>query len=140
MSRLVVLLSAAVLFAGCPTVETGAYTDQRFPVKGEVTVNGKPLESGSISFIATQEGQRPAGGPITNGKYDVPENLGPNAGKYRVEIRWTKPTGKKVKDSDTGEMIDVIAEGLPPRYHSQSILTATIEAGKTDFPFELVVD
>ncbi len=137
MARLMLLCLLGGLLTGCPTVETGAYKDQRFAVKGTVTLDGKPLESGSVSFIATTEGQRPAGGAITAGKFDVPEGQGPNAGKYRVEIRAPKPTGKKIKDSDTGEMIDVMEELLPPRYHTKSILTATV-GEKNEFEFTLV--
>jgi hypothetical protein len=134
-----ILFSLAVLFlTGCPTLETGGYKDQRFAIKGTVTADGRPLENGTIAFIGTAEGSRQAGGPIVNGAYDIPEGQGPNAGKYRVEIRSLKPTGKKVKDSDTGGMIDVMVEALPPRYHDKSILTATIEAGKIEYPFELV--
>jgi hypothetical protein len=137
MFRFALCTVVLLLGSGCPTIETGEYKDQRFAVKGKVTLDGQPLTNGTIAFLATTEGQRQAGGPIVNGVYDIPEGQGPNAGPHRVEIRSMKPTGKKFKDSDTGEMIDQMVEALPPRYHEKSILTATIgEQG--EWNFELV--
>jgi len=138
MSCRLVAILAALFLTGCPTLETGEYKDKRMAVKGTVTLDGKPLPTGTIALLATQEGQRPSGGPIVDGKYDISVDQGPNAGKYRVEIRSLQPTGKKVADPDMGGMIDVMAEKLPPRYHDKSILTATFEEGKTDYPFELL--
>ena len=137
MFRFVMGIVAASALAGCAEVETGAYKDKRFAVKGNVTLDGRPLEGGTIAFIATAEGQRQSGGPIVAGKYDVPEGRGPNAGKYRVEIRWSKPTGKQVKDTDLGGMIDVVAEGVPNRYNDKSILTATI-GDQVEWDFDMV--
>ena len=40
-------------------------------------------------------------------------------GTYRVQIRWAKPTGEK-KEAGYGQSPDVIAEGLPDKYNSNS--------------------
>jgi len=48
---------------------------------------------GTISFLPADGADiRISGGPIENGEYVVPEEKGANAGKYRVEIRWSKKT------------------------------------------------
>ena len=79
-----------------------------------------------------------SGGPIKAGAYSVPEETGATAWKYRVEIHWSKPTGRKVHDIDTGEEImDELAEGLPPKYHQNSELTAEVSSDQTTFDFDL---
>jgi hypothetical protein len=137
MSRWITILLMPLFVAGCTRLETGTFSDTRYAVKGVVTLDGKPLTNATIAFVGTESAQRTAGGPVLDGKFEVPQERGPNAGKYRVEIRWSKPTGKKIKDSDTGAMIDVLEEGLPPRYHQNTILTATV-GEKSEFDFPLV--
>lgn len=122
----------ALVGCGKEAPYTGA---KRFPVKGKVTFDGEPIDGGTISFIQQDEKSRPAGGPIANGEYSVPEEQGPNAGSYRVEIRWLKPTGQKRKDEDTGEMIDVVKQVIPIKFNDQSILTAEVGEGKTEHDF-----
>lgn len=109
---------------------------QRIPLSGKVTLDGTPLNGGTISFIAVGKGN-PSGGQITAGTYSVPEEQGANAGSYRVEIRWSKPTGEKVKDDDTGGMIDVVKEAIPAKYNTQSELKAEVSADKKTFDFDL---
>jgi hypothetical protein len=116
------------------------YTGPRqFPLTGRVTYDGRPIDYGSISFLPMGgEGeQRVSGGLIENGTYTVPEARGANAGKYRVEIRWLKLTGKKYRDPDSGEMLDERKEGLPARYHKESTLAAEVSADQTTFDFDL---
>lgn len=109
---------------------------KRFPLAGKITIDGQPLDFGSISFIPA-DGQRVSGGLIENGAYGVTEENGANAGKYRVEIRWQKKTGKQKRDNDSGEMFDERKEGLPDRFHAQSELTADVSAKQTTFDFDL---
>jgi hypothetical protein len=110
---------------------------QRYPLTGTVTFNGEPVDGGAISFIPQGGKENPTGGTITGGKYSVAEDRGANAGKYRVEITWPKPTGKKVKSEDTGEMVDVTAEVIPPKYNTMSELTADVSETNTTFNFDL---
>lgn len=131
---LATLCAAALALAGCSRKD---YTGpQRFPLSGKVTVDSQPLDWGSISFIPA-EGQRVSGGLIENGRYAVAEEKGANAGKYRVEIRWGKLTGRKKRDPDSGEMFDERQEGLPERFHAHSELTAEVSSKQTTFDFEL---
>jgi hypothetical protein len=53
-----------------------------------------------------------------------------------VEIRWAKPTGETYKNA-FGEVFDVTQEGLPDKYNSNSILTATIKSGANVIDFHL---
>jgi hypothetical protein len=121
--------------------------DQRYAVSGTVTVDGQPLHPGHIGFYP-QDGSteiRPANAPIREGKYSITEAQGPNAGTYRVEIHWNKPTGKQIRDmtraplnpGDPWEMMPELVEGLPAKYHRNSELTATVSEDQTTFDYEL---
>jgi hypothetical protein len=111
---------------------------QRIPLKGKVTVDGRPMDAGTISFEPLDSAkQRPSGGSILNGVYNVEEPMGANAGSYRVVIHWQKPTGKKIKAIDSDEVVEQRAEGLPAKYHKNTELTAEISPDKTEFDFDL---
>jgi hypothetical protein len=121
--------------AGCGREYDGP---RRFPLSGRVTIDGEPIDAGTISFIPPSEsGQRVSGGLILEGAYAVTEEMGANAGPYRVEIRWQKKTGRKYRDRDSGDMVDERKEGLPPRFHAQSELAVEVSAKQTTFDFDL---
>ena len=136
MNRIVTLgcTLVAVVATGCGRRD---YTgERRFPLSGKITVDGQPLEHGLICFYPKGNGQV-SGGPITKGAYSIPEEKGANAGPYKVEIHWTKPTGKRVRDPYGEEIMDEYKEGLPDKYHKNSELTADVSAKRTKFDFEL---
>ena len=138
VSTSVGFLALCLDVAGCGRVYDG---DRRYPLSVRVTYGGVPIDAGNISFIPKSgDGQRVSGGPIIDGAYSVPEEKGANAGTYRVEIRWQKATGKKYREPDSGEMLDVRKEGLPPRYHAQSELSADVSPDRTTFNFDLKSD
>ena len=135
MLRLWTLLVLFLALAGCSRQDyPGA---RRYPLSGKVTVDGQPLDWGSISFLPASSEQRVSGDLIQDGSYSVSEEKGANAGKYKVEIRWNKKTGNKRRDPDSGEMYDERKEGLPPRYHANSELAAEVSAKETTFDFDL---
>jgi hypothetical protein len=127
--------SVCTTFLGC---SEDAYTGaKRYAVSGMVTVDDKPMPAGVISFLPQGEG-RVSGAPIRDGTYTIPEEKGVNAGTYRVEIHWSKPTGRKVHDPDTGEEImDELEEGLPDKYHKNSELSVDVSPDQTTFDFDL---
>jgi len=124
-----------VLFLGTVAL-TGCESGGRTGVKGTVTYAGQPLAVGTITFVPTGEKGIKCGGRIENGQYQIEPPFGPMPGPHRVEIRWTKPTGKKYKN-EFGEVFDVTREGLPDKHHKQSTLTATIHAGMNVLDFNL---
>ena len=129
-------LGLCVLLAGCGGSKYSG--DQRFPLVGEVTFDGQPIDLGSISFIPASGGEgRASGGVITDGKYDVPEEKGANAGTYRVEIHWLKRTGKELLDAESGEMYDERIEALPDKFHSSSELTVEVPLPANTHDFQL---
>jgi len=125
---------ASFAAVGCGQKE---YTgERRFPISGKVTVDGQAMEHGLIRLLPLEKGQV-SGGPITNGAYAIPEEKGPNAGGYKVEIYWNKPTGRRVRDPYGEEIMDEYKEGLPDKYHKNSELNAEISAKQKVFDFEL---
>jgi hypothetical protein len=106
--------------------------------EGVVTYDGEPVPTGIVTFLPLPEDGRPiVGGPIVKGRYSVVADAGLTIGTYRVEIRWGKPTGEKIKDPGYGVSPDVFAEGLPAKYNSESTLTGTFVAGTNSLDFHL---
>lgn len=111
---------------------------KRATVKGKVTFDGAPVTDGIIAFLGIGGDKlHKTGGPIVNGEYSIAEAKGPNQGVYRVEIRWPKATGKKSKDPDSGEEIDVKSDVIPTKYNEASELTKEVVLGSNTFDFEL---
>jgi hypothetical protein len=63
---------------------------KRYPVRGTVKYNGKPVEHGRIDFIPAKAGEgRAAGGDITNGSYALTtanKDDGALPGTYKVTV------------------------------------------------------
>src|SRR5690349_3719614 len=99
MIRFVACLGLACLaasLAGCSRAYDG---DQRFPISGKVTVDGQPVDLGVIAFMPQGAGEgmgRVSGAPIRDGLYSIPEEKGPTAATYQVQIHWNKRTGKQI--------------------------------------------
>jgi hypothetical protein len=133
---LVFLVLVSASFTGCTKRE---YTGpERFPISGKVSADGDPIQMGVIAFVPEDKAGRVSGGPVKDGAYAVEEPMGPTAGKYRVQIHWNKPTGKKIKNPmDPDNLIDQMMEGLPEKYHAKSELTAEVSTKQTTFDFDL---
>ena len=112
-----VALAVAVL-AGC-----GDGEPKRGRVHGKVTFDGQPLAAGKVRFFALTGGVS-AEGEVKDGRYDVPADRGPTAGKYRVEVSSERKTGRRVPDRDAGpgDLRDEVVEAVPPRYNRDSTL------------------
>ena len=113
--------------------------EKRYPVVGTVKFDGEPVHNGVITFAgkADPSKQFTSSGIILEGKYSIDENKGPNAGKYQVSVTWSKPTGKKRKDNDSGETFDETKEVIPKKYNANSELEAEIKPGENTFDFDL---
>lgn len=97
-SAIVCCLTALVLGSclGC-----GANTDGRLALSGSVTLDGQPLEEGSISFLSVgSHTKSTTGGSIVDGKYSISAEQGLVAGTYLVSI-------------SAADMSDATPEGLP---------------------------
>ena len=138
MVRRILAWMALVLF---PVVTAGCGGSNRAEVTGEVTLDGAPVDGGTISFIPTGDTTGPpAWGKIEAGRYSIPACEGPAVGANRVEIRWTRNTGRKIPSippAPPDTMIEEIVEAVPARYNSQSELEANVQPGENAFDFTL---
>jgi hypothetical protein len=124
--RLSVLGLAAVLLAfGCSDNRPAMYR-----VKGSVSFDGQPVESGEILFAPVEKGTAPDAGRIENGTYDTLVK----AGKKRVEIR----ASRVVVGGKPNPMGPVYHDYIPDKYNARTILAADVTAdGENRFDYEL---
>lgn len=83
---------------GCGSGDVGA-------VRGRVTVDGAPVDSGTIQFKAsTGAGARGFGAAITAGDFELGPDAELDPGTYSVLIQASKNTGKMFKDPQRGDV------------------------------------
>lgn len=115
------------LLAGC------APSDGMSQVSGTVTLDGKPLETGAITFAPT-DGQSPtAGATIQAGKYTarIPK------GSVKVAITSPKEVGKrKLYNTPDSPETPIIQELIPAKYNQATELTRDI-SGDATLDFDL---
>jgi hypothetical protein len=124
-----------LLVAGC-----GGDGATRGAVSGKITLDGKPLASGSILFTPIQGTRGTAtGGIIKNGAYQISASTGPAIGWNRVKIRATRNTGKMVPKpfSPPGQMVEEVAEAVAPKFNSDSVLKVDVKPGENTADFEV---
>lgn len=112
----------------------GCSGDGNGRVQGNVTLDGQPLDSGTIRFAAADQRGQPTEATITAGRFEavVPP------GEMRIEIRAPKVTGKrKMYDTPDSPTVDEIAELLPKRYNVNSELKMTVDGSEQTQDFEL---
>jgi hypothetical protein len=113
--------------ASCSPSLTGCGNQGREAIEGTVTLDGKPLEKGYISFRPQPGTASPsAGADIANGKFSVASKGGVLPGKFRVEITASRKTDKKIRDRLTGNMVPLEEQYIPARYNEDSKLEAEI--------------
>jgi hypothetical protein len=91
----------------------------RVTVQGEVTVAGKPLESGSICFEPADGKGATCGGGISAGRFELSSSEGVFPGKKIVRITAVQKAGKKISAGPPlppGSMIEETkVSKLPPQ-------------------------
>ena len=113
------LATATLLVGGCGTSLSS--------VSGTVTVDGKPLEKGAISYAPADNQGSPVTADVVSGKYELQV---PSGQKF-VQISAPVLVGKKKQyegpDAPYDEFYD---ESLPPKYNSQTTLKFDVQPGK----------
>ncbi|OWK37556.1 hypothetical protein FRUB_06676 [Fimbriiglobus ruber] len=116
----------------CAASGCGPSGPKMVPVSGEVTFNGKPVETGDILFMPAEGHAAPEGGRIVNGRYEctcVP-------GKKRVEVRATREI-PGTSDSMRGGRPRV-EDYVPRQFNVDTTLTADVPAaGSNSINFPL---
>lgn len=135
------LLLMLMAISGC-----GPFGPPRVEITGTVTVDGAPLESGSIAFTPEEGVVGPmAGGDIKAGAYRIPATDGPTIGPHKVEIRAWRETGKVdvkgVANATAGPSGGGAAAQMemyiPAEYNSHTKLRATVEQGENQLDFDI---
>jgi hypothetical protein len=126
-----------VLLVGCRA------RSDRLAISGEVTLDGAPLDSGTIRLTSTGAGKLFASGAIIeNGKFHVPQEKGLPPGSYHVVISAPDAAAPPVVYKGMpGEprLPPTAPERIPPEYNSNSKQTIEVTAdGKNDFKFDIV--
>ena len=127
------LLAAITVAAICP-----GCSDGRLPIQGEVTIDGKPIEEGTIS-LEPADGKGPTtGGKIVAGKYQLSGGAAPLPGKKIVRIFGVRKTGRRVHDGFSGVMVDEIKPCTPDVYNARTTLSCEVAAdGPKQIDFHL---
>jgi hypothetical protein len=138
MRRLAEVLIAGVCSA-LLVIVTGCEHSDRGSVSGAVTLDGQPVDGGIISFFPNgREARKSACTTIAAGRYAVPAGSGPAIGANRVEIRWSRKTGKKVPGALLASReTDELVEAVPARYNANSELKVEIKPGDNQADFQL---
>jgi len=119
----------------------GCGRSDRAAVSGKITLDGQPVEDGTISFVPSgRSSNKAAQGKVQGGSYAIPVKEGLSGGPYRIEIHSNRKTGKKIKavpPAPPDSWIEEVREAIPARYNIDSGLKAELKAGSNQFDFEL---
>ncbi|OWK43776.1 hypothetical protein [Fimbriiglobus ruber] len=128
-------LGAAIALGLCLAVMLGGCGGQpKAQVAGTVTLDGKPLQDGVISFYPEAGVGPSAGTGIKDGKYTMETPVA----KMKVVINATEVIGKRKKyDTPDSPVTEDVRELLPAEYNTKSKLTATLQPGPNTVDFDL---
>ena len=114
---------------------TSGCTGGKVVVRGTVTVDGQPIDEGSIS-LEPADGQGPTtGGMIKAGKYELIGNAAVTPGEKIARIVGLRQTGKMVPagpPAPKGSMIPELIQCVPPHYNDKSQLRVEVVPGKAN--------
>lgn len=121
-----------VTLAGCGS-DNGLIT-----ISGTVTLDGQPIENGSISLMPVSGNGIAGGGSIENGRYTAESSAGEMAVQINaiVEVRKENPTAEEVErglDIDRQQI-------LPAEYNRQSVLRIDVSRDNRTHNFSLNSD
>lgn len=111
----------------------------RQPVSGTVTLDGQPIDHGSIEFSPQDPEGVSSGGMIVDGEYSVPAEKGLPPGKYRVRIYAPEGGVPVPADQPPGPGVGPPPkERIPPAYNRESeIMVEVIEGGDNTFEYTI---
>lgn len=133
----ITMLVVAVL-TGC-----GPKTD-RLPISGTVSLDGAPLDSGTVSF-ASRPGEKlqSTGALILQGEYSIPAEKGLLPGVYLLQISSPDADAKPIllRTEPGGPAFAVAPDRIPAAYNVESDKTIEVtQEGENEFNFEIMSD
>jgi hypothetical protein len=95
-------------------------------ISGKVTVDGAPLEKGTIAYVPAEGTGAPATVEVVNGAYQA--QMTP--GKKLIQISAPKVIGKRKEyNGPNAPEVEISEESLPEKYNSKSELTFDAKGG-----------
>ena len=142
VARIAFGAACCLVIAGCGAKKDGR---ARQPISGSVTIDGQPLKGGYIVFEPKSGQTTQSGGMIVEGKFDVPEQHGPEPGTYSVAIfAEGAPPPTTTAQPGTPEYEAAIAKSkstqivIPEKYNVKTELAAEVTLGAANvFDFDL---
>jgi hypothetical protein len=123
-------MSLLATVIGCGSAPQGP---EVYDVAGEVTFDGKPIETGRIEF--QMPNGKAFGGDIKDGTYALQSEGGPMV----VKITASRIIPGKFDTSNPDDPPQPVGEMfIPAKYNAKSELTAEVKPGKNSFPFTLM--
>jgi hypothetical protein len=134
------IAALAAIFALSVPSGCGPSTD-RLAVSGRVSLDGQPLDNGSIRFTSLGENLVSSGTLIKDGRYRIPRDKGLLPGEYRVEISSpdndAPPVMQRSSPKDPG--IPTAVDRIPPGYNINSDQRVQVDREKDNaFDFDIV--
>lgn len=125
--RIASLALLCLMTAGCGS--------SRPVMEGTVTLDGVPIEKGTIMLVPADGKGQTAGCGIEAGRYSMQASLG----TMKVVISANRKAGKMPDPTNPGskEMIDRYEEYVPKRYNDETELTVTVKPGRNVADFAL---
>lgn len=107
----------------------------RQAVTGTITLDGQPLERGTIEFTPQGPGTA-SGATIENGQFFIPADKGLPPGDYLVRISAANDDAEPM--DMPGESSKVAPELIPPEYNTESQQTFTVSTdGENEFSLDI---
>lgn len=133
-SSLYCLTAGVLIILGCNSSDS-----QRGAVSGSVTLDGEPLEQGSIMFVPLPgTSGSVAAGAIEGGRYLILQEVGAALGTNKVEIRSSRKTGRTIrKYGPHTRPVDEVIQLIPQNYNKKSILKVDVTSGSNVLDFDL---
>jgi hypothetical protein len=131
-----VAVGVSVCFSGCgPDNPLG-----RKSVSGTVTLDGAPVQQGSINFQPQQAGGVSSGAMILDGKYSIAATEGLPDGKYLVQIYGIDPStiGQLPEGGMPGDDLPEAKEIIPAEWNVKSDKMVEV-SGKGPFQFDFPI-
>ncbi len=136
---IVISLACSIGLSGCGS---GSATTEVF---GKVTVAGKPIEDGDITFQPSEGSGFTSSGKITNGEYRLSGENGLLQGTYLVKVNAYRESKNKNNMIGAGLDMPPLPEGevqkdqvLPEKYNAKSTIEKlVVPSGKSELEHNL---
>lgn len=128
---LIVSLAAFAAFAGC---SQRGLSGERNPVSGTLSLDGKPVEVAVVEFSQNADQGQVQSAVVRDGRFSLDAASGLPAGDYSVAVLPYVPEIEELSGVPPAEKAKLTAsqERIPENYRKRGMLTASIEAGKTN--------